>query len=124
MSSGGYANIPMSVFKNNFDILGPSVTKICDHSLVEGIFPNQLKSAKVILIFRTGNKSIMINYRPITILHASIKILKKNVYVKIAEYVTFYNLLSPVQFGFRSGLSTQNAINKLYRFCPQSVRQR
>ena len=116
MSSGGYDNIPMSVFKKNFDILGPSVTKICNQSLVEGIFPSQLKIAKVTPIFKAGSKGIMNNYRPISILPAFSKILEKTVYVQITEYFRFYNLLSPAQYGFRSGLSTENAINNFLDF--------
>ena len=116
MSSGGYDNIPISVFKNNFDILGPSVTKICNHSLAEGIFPSQLKITKATPMFKAGSKSIMNNYRPIWILPVYSKILEKVVYVQITEYFTFYNLLSPAQFGFSSGLSTENAIKNFLDF--------
>ena len=70
ISSGGCDNIPMTEFNNKFDILGPSVTNIFNHSLVEGVFPNQLKIVEVTPNFKAGTKSITNNYRPISILPA------------------------------------------------------
>ena len=55
----------MSLFKNDFDILGPTVKKVCNHSLVDGVFPNRLKKAEVTPIFKADNKSNINNFRPI-----------------------------------------------------------
>ena len=43
-SSAGYDNIPISVFKHNFDIIGPLVKEICNGSLTSGIFPSSLRT--------------------------------------------------------------------------------
>ena len=51
-SSACYGNIPISVFKHNFDISGPVVTQICNRSLTSGIFPNSLKIANIKCIFK------------------------------------------------------------------------
>ena len=101
----------MLVFRKNVDILGPTVLSICNRSLSEGIFPSYLKVAKVIPIFKNGEKSDMSNYRPISILPAFSKILEKIAYIQLTSYFDFFNLLNPSQFGFRSGMSTENAIH-------------
>ena len=92
----------MSIFKKFFDILGPSVTKFAIAELVMELFPNHLKIAKDTHISKACNKNIMSSYWPISILPAYSKILENIVYGLIAEYFTFYNLVSPTQFGFRS----------------------
>ena len=37
-------------------------------SLIEGCFPNELKIAKIIPLYKNGEKSQFINYRPISLL--------------------------------------------------------
>jgi len=110
-STAGHDNIPMSLFHKNLDLLGQMVLNICNRSLTEGIFPNDLKVAKVIPIFKAGEKDSMNNYRPISILPAFSKILEKIVYIQLTDYFNHYKLLTPAQFGFRSGFSTECALH-------------
>ena len=44
------------------------LTYIINKSLAEGIFPNELKLARVVPIFKTGDPSSISNYRPISVL--------------------------------------------------------
>ena len=75
-------------------------------SLNNGIVPAQLKIAKVIPIFKAGNKSSMNNYRPISLLSAFSKILEKLVASRLLTYLGNNNILSKWQFGFRASHST------------------
>ena len=78
-SSTGYDNIPIYVFKNNFDNVGPVVLEICTCSLICGIFPKNLKIAKIKCISKKGGRCDVNNYKPIWILPAFLcKILEKN----------------------------------------------
>ena len=47
------------------------------HSPPVGIFPSEMKIAKVIPLFKNGNKSDFSNYRPISLLSQFSKILEK-----------------------------------------------
>ena len=49
---------------------------ICNFSFSKGIFPLQIKIAKVIPMFKSGDKSQFNNYRPISVLSQFSKILK------------------------------------------------
>jgi hypothetical protein len=56
-------------------ISGP-VSYLCNKMLFEVIFPDRLKYATIIPIYKRGDKNLVLNYRPISIL-TSIKFLKR-----------------------------------------------
>ena len=72
-----------------------------------------LKIAKITPIFKSGDNQIFSNCRPISILLSISKILEKIMNVRLYDFITRNNILSP-QFGFRSKRSTYMAINDLY----------
>ena len=92
-----------------------SVTIIINKSIITGIFPDRLKIAKVILILKTGDDTMLENYRPISILPAISKILEKNMFNQLHNYFHTNKLFSKSQFyGFRENHSTQYAaLNEL-----------
>ena len=51
-----------------------------------GIFPEKLKIAKVIPIFKKGDEEFFNNYRPISILPAISKIIEKVIYQQIYQF--------------------------------------
>ena len=67
-SSSGWDDIPPSTLKINVDSYVTPLTHLINKSISHGDFPNSLKLAKVIQIFKSGNKSFISNYRPISIL--------------------------------------------------------
>ena len=88
-----------------YSILDP-VHHIFNLSLETGTVPIQLKIAKVIPIFKSGDKANMDNYRPISLLSSFSKILEKIVAFRLYNFLDRENILSKWQFGFRSGHST------------------
>ena len=70
-------------------------------SLSSGIVPNSLKLAKVIPVYKKGDKQIASNYKPISLLNVFDKILEKLTYCRLYSYVCHNNLLSDYKFGFR-----------------------
>lgn len=79
-------------------------------SLSTGIVPSQLKIAKVIPIFKSGDHTVMDNYRPISLLSNFSKILEKVVGNRLTSYLEDNELLSPSQYGFRKGRSTMHPL--------------
>ncbi len=75
-------------------------------SFSQGVVPSQLKIAKVIPIFKNGDKLNMDNYRPISLLNTFSKILEKIVANRLMSFLNSHNLISNWQFGFRSKHST------------------
>ena len=76
-------DISMNLLKGVFDFVIKPFTYICNLSFVNGVFPNNMKTAKVVPLFKSGSKSNFSNYRPVSILSQFSKILKNcliNVY--------------------------------------------
>ena len=78
--------------------------------MCDGVFPNNLKIAKVIPLFKSGDSEIPTNYRPISVLRCFSKIFEKVLYGRLNDYFTKNNLLSQQQYGFRNNYSTSLAI--------------
>jgi hypothetical protein len=68
--------------------------------------PSQLKIAKIIPIFKSGDASSMDNYRPISLLGVFSKILEKIMCNRLVAYLESNNLINPSQYGFRKNHST------------------
>ena len=61
--------------KSISDVLKP-FTYICNQSFLEGIFPEQVKTAKVIPLFKSGDKCLFTNYLPVSLLPQFSKIME------------------------------------------------
>ncbi len=72
--------------------------------------PQDMKLAKVIPIFKSGDQHSFNNYRPISILPAFSKILEKTLAYKLINYLESENLIYKHQYGFRPNHSTIHPI--------------
>ena len=64
--------------------------------------PNYLKTAKVIPIFKSGEKDNPQNYRPLSLLPVIGKVFEKLIYARINCFLVQHNILSERQFAFRN----------------------
>ena len=94
---------------------------ICNLSFNKGIFPLQMKIAKVIPIFKSGDKSQFNNYRPISVLSQFSKIFENLFYRRLKIYIDKHVLLSDNQYGFRSNRSTSLALLELVEKITKSI---
>ena len=98
----GNDDIPDYIVKQCIDYLKKPLTDIYNASLESGIFPDQLKIAKVIPVHKKGNKRDINNYRPIAPLSVFSRLLKKLVYNRITTFIDRNGILADAQHGFRS----------------------
>ena len=75
--------------------------------MAEGHVPSEWKSARVIPLLKSGEPDNMENYRPISILPLTSKIMEKAV---LYSFLTNNQLLNPYEFGFRKGHSTETVV--------------
>ena len=105
-------NIPTNILKTNVMTSAPILSNLINKSLALGLFPQSLKKAKILHIFKSKAKLNIANYRPISILPVISKVYEKVFYSKLYDYFSTNNILSSSQFGFRSGASTDHALLK------------
>ena len=67
-TSEDYNNISMNIVKNITETVLQPFSFICNLSFSTGSVPNKMKIAKIIPIFKSGNKSLFNNYRPVALL--------------------------------------------------------
>ena len=92
-TSSGHDGISVKLLKYLAPGLRQPSTFIINQSLLTGIFPEKLKIAKVLPLFKKNDCKIMDNYRPISLLPAISKVFEKVVYNQLYTYFTSNNLL-------------------------------
>ena len=111
--SKGHDGISSELIKLINTDISSSITVIINQSLTSGIFHDKLKIAKVTLIFKKGNKKLICNYRPISVLPVISKVFETVLQEQLTEYFTTNNLFAPQQYGFRKNSSTELAALEL-----------
>ena len=75
-----------------------------------GIFPNKLKIAKVIILYKKDSKDTPTNYRSISLLSVFSTLIEKIMYKRLYSFLDSCSILHPLQFGFREKHSTHHAL--------------
>lgn len=109
-SAAGWDKIPTKFIKIAKKELVPIITHLSVLCFQQGIFPRELKRSIIHPIFKSGDKGDIGNYRPISVLPVLSKILEKLINYRLTNFLNSFNLLSKSQYGFRSGISTEDAI--------------
>ena len=86
---------------------------ICNTSLMNGIFPDRMKIARVISLIKNGDFKEFSNNRPVSILPQFSKILEKVFHNRLMSFINDKQILNNSQFGFRKNMSTAFAIIEL-----------
>ena len=85
-----------------------------NQSLQTGVFPDCWKISNVCPIPKSGNRSSISNYRPVSLLCTSEKVFERTVFKHIYNHFQDNNILSHLQSGFIPGDSTVNQLTYLY----------
>ena len=97
-TSCGYDNINMSIIKQIIHSIVHPLVHICNTSFTNGEFPNSMKTAKVIPLFKAGDRYEFSNYRPVSVLPQFSKILEKVynkrllILLKVTKFCVIVNL--------------------------------
>lgn len=94
------------------DILAEPISSLINLSFDQGIYPDALKTSKVIPIYKgKGDHSDVRNFRPVALASQFSKIFEYCFNVRLSKYLEKYNIISRHQNGFRPGYSTQTALD-------------
>ena len=108
--SAGLDQFSVRLLKLSAPYISKSLAFICNLSLRNSVFPDDWKRAKVTPIYKSGNKSDVGNYRPISVLPIVSKIIERAVHNQLYKYVSTKGILSSAQSGFRANHSTTTTL--------------
>jgi hypothetical protein len=94
------------ISNNVLKVIAPTIIQPLKHlinlSLKTGFFPDQLKIAKIIPIFKESSRNDFSNYRPISMLNTFSRLIESIVCFQLTGYANAYDLFYSHQYGFRA----------------------
>ena len=84
-------------------------------------FPNLLKIAKVLPIYKRGDNDNPVNYRPISLLSTFDKLFEKVVYNRLQSFITKNKIIYKFQYGFRKNHATTYAFIDVMEYIYSSL---
>lgn len=105
--------IDMKIVKEVIEVIAKPLSHICNLSFRTGKFPSEMKTAKVIPLYKSGDRHHFTNYRPVSLLSQFSKILEKLFIARLDTFLDKHNLIIGSQYGFRSNRSTSLALLEL-----------
>ena len=112
-NSSGHDNLSNILLKQIKESITYPLAVIINHSIAEGEFPQGMKAADVSPLYKSRERYMVNNYRPISLLITMSKILEKVIYSRVYNFLVETEQLYQSQYGFRTGHSCQNAISEL-----------
>ena len=113
MKSSGMDELSSKLCKDAFLVLSEQLAHLFNCSLNSGCFPDKWKIAKIIPLFKGGDRENVNNYRPVSLLPLPGKLLEKIVHKRISNFWDENGTLTANQGGFRKGHSTVATIADL-----------
>ena len=86
---------------------------VCNLSLHQGVFPDEMKIANVIPLYKKDDSMVFSNYRPVSLLCSLSKVFEKIMYNRLLAFLEKYKIIYRYQFGFRKYHSTYLAVMAL-----------
>ena len=109
-SAPGYDGITASILKLCKNIIIGPLVHLCNLSLTQGIFPDSLKIANILPLYKAEDPMSFNNYRPVSLLSVLSKVFEKVMYNRLINFLEIYKILIEKQFGFRKLHTTYMAL--------------
>ena len=112
-NSSGHDNLSNKLLKKLLPAMLEPLTILFNKSLSEGVFPEVMKKADVIPLYKAKDHQETNNYRPISLLLTISKLLEKVMYKRTYGFLEDSKQIYKSQYGFRTAHSCENAISEL-----------
>ena len=120
----GHDSIPLKLIQFCKLEFSKILSNLNNSAMMDGIFPDNLKVAKITPVFKAGDSYSVTTYRPISILTIFSKIFEKVICSRLENYLETNNILHKNQFGFRRKVSTCTALLQLVDKISTSIDKR
>ncbi|CAI5479272.1 unnamed protein product [Closterium sp. Yama58-4] len=107
--SPGSDGLPKELFEVHWDLLGGSFMAMARIFQASSSLPGEIKEAVTILLHKKGEKDQLNNYRPITLLNFTYKVLARVIVDRMK--LVLHQVISPEQYGFLPGRRLSDAVS-------------
>ena len=112
-SAPGYDEMKTEPLRNALPHYVNPLNYICNLSLHQGVFPDEMKVANVLPLYKKDDSMVFSNYRPVSLLCSLSKVFERIMYNRLMPFLKKYKILYKYQFGFRKCHSTYLAVMTL-----------
>ncbi len=115
--------LPTSLLKKTLSAHLPALCEIVNLSMKTGKFPSSLKTANVTPLIKKPSLDVNIlkNYRPVSNLAFTGKLIEKTVLARLNEHMTSQGLHEQLQSAYRPQHSTETALMKVQHDITQDL---
>ena len=99
--SSGHDGINNIILKEIGEYICIPMTYLFNESMTTGVFPDVMKIAEVVPLYKGKARYEVENYRPISLLLTISKLLEKLMYSQVYDFLISSNQLYESQYGFR-----------------------
>jgi len=122
--ASGPDGISNRILKECADSLSNPLSRLFNLSFVQGRFPTPWKLANVVPIYKKGDRQSVNNYRPVSLLCTTSKVIERIVHTRLYDYCEKNNLLTEKNSGFKKSDSTVNQLTFIIHRITQALDQR
>ena len=90
--------------------ISPALTLVFQASINQGKVPEEWKSANITQLFKKGDRSAPVNYRPVSLTSVCSKVMEHIIHSHIIKHMDKPGLLADSQHGFRKRRSTETQL--------------
>lgn len=94
-------NLPVCILKELSSELAPILAQLFQQSLDQGVLPDDWRTANVVPVFKKDKRSLVSNYRPISLTSITCQVLEHIIYHHICKHLENHYILTDFQHGFR-----------------------
>ena len=114
-ASSGHDNLSNILLKEIIDPLAHILMEVFNKLMTVGEFPNIMKLAEVVPLYKSKEHCLENNYRPISLLTTISKILEKIMYHRVYTFLQVTGQIYSNQYGFRANHSCEHAVGQVIR---------
>lgn len=107
--SQGLDQISTKLIKTHKETIIPILTKLINNVTFSAIFPNELKIAKVIPIYKSKDSTNVANYRPISVLPVLSKNFERNIHDQLFNEMRKHDIFRNNQYAYQPESGTISA---------------
>ena len=109
-TTAGFDDLNSMCLKISSQFLLKPLTHICNLSISQGIFLEQLKTANIIPLYKSDYSMSFNNYKLVSVLCVLSKIFEKIMYKRVTAFLEIFQIFHDNQYGFRKKSSTHVAL--------------